>query len=314
MTTILIVDDNPVEQRFVARVLRSSREELEVIYADDGRDAVEALNRQPVDLVLTDLHMPEMNGFELLSFARRKFRDVPVVIMTSRGSEQAAMDALRQGAANYIPKKNLEVELPDLCSRVLELSRQRREEDEAAAWTVQQRIVFELPSRMRAAAQLARYLQTLCTSTSGLDGTTRARMGVAVEEALLNAVVHGNLEIGPDLRESEDDSFSELIGHRENKSPWRDRMVHVVYESSAAEIRFVIRDEGPGFDASDLASVTSNDRLMKAGGRGILLMRCFMDEVTFNQDGTEVTMVLRLGATRGNPAGANDEDESPEPT
>ncbi|QDU39347.1 Luminescence regulatory protein LuxO [Maioricimonas rarisocia] len=309
MTTILIVDDNPVEQRYVARVLRSAIEEFEVIYADDGRDAVVALNRQPVDLVLTDLHMPEMNGLELLSVARRQFRDVPIVIMTSRGSEQAATDALRRGAANYIPKKALEAELPDLCSHVLELSRQRREEEEAAAWTVQQRIVFELPSRMLAAAKLARHLQKMCSSTSRLDGTTRARLGVAVEEALLNAVVHGNLEIGSELREFEDESFAELVGQREKQSPYCERTVRVVYESSESEIRFVIRDQGPGFDVAQLPDAASDENLMKASGRGILLMRCFMDEVSFNGEGTEVTMVLRLGVSPGNSADTADAEE-----
>ena len=60
-----------------------------------------------------------------------------------------------------------------------------------------------------------------------------------------------------------------------------------------AEARFTIRDEGPGFDPAMLSNPTQAENLERCSGRGLLLMRMFMDEVTFNSIGNEVTLVKR---------------------
>jgi anti-sigma regulatory factor (Ser/Thr protein kinase) len=59
--------------------------------------------------------------------------------------------------------------------------------------------------------------------------------------------------------------------------------------------KFVIRDQGPGFDPAQLPDPTDPENLERVSGRGLLLMRTFMDEVTFNKSGNQVTMVKRCG-------------------
>ena len=66
---------------------------------------------------------------------------------------------------------------------------------------------------------------------------------------------------------------------------------HALRPESAAEVRFVIRDEGPGFDQSRLADPTDPENWERVGGRGLLLIRTFMDEVWHNPAGNEITLV-----------------------
>lgn len=87
MTTLLIVDDDPGQLRQLARALSMRRRDLTVLTACDGMEAIEVLEVGPVDVVLTDLQMPEMNGFDLLAWLRKNQPHVPAYSMTAFPSE-----------------------------------------------------------------------------------------------------------------------------------------------------------------------------------------------------------------------------------
>src|SRR5262245_41439339 len=125
MATVLVVDDNPVD-RHLAGALLAKRPELKVVYADNGRQALALLQEHPPDLILTDLHMPEMDGLELVVEVRKDFPLVPVILMTAYGSEEIAIQALQKGAASYVPKRNLAQDLTDTVENVLSLAQASR--------------------------------------------------------------------------------------------------------------------------------------------------------------------------------------------
>jgi anti-sigma regulatory factor (Ser/Thr protein kinase) len=109
----------------------------------------------------------------------------------------------------------------------------------------------------------------------------------------MNAIVHGNLGIGSAMREDDLGGYGELIGTRRGQSPYRERRVHVHASASTAETRYVIRDEGMGFDPRVVADPTDPANMEQASGRGMLLIRTFMDEVSHNAEGNEITLVKR---------------------
>ncbi len=100
--TVLIVDDEPNVRRVLAALL--SRAGFEIVLAADGQRALESLERERVDAVLTDLRMPHMNGLELLEAMRARHRRVPVVLLTAHGSVGSAVEALKCGAFDYLTK------------------------------------------------------------------------------------------------------------------------------------------------------------------------------------------------------------------
>jgi len=116
---------------------------------------------------------------------------------------------------------------------------------------------------------------------------------MALTEALRNAIDHGNLELDSRLREGSDEDYRKLGAERADTAPYDRRRVFVETGVTPERAVYIIRDEGPGFDPSTLPDPRDPENLVRASGRGVMLMRMFMDEVRFNNTGNEVTLELR---------------------
>ncbi len=119
---ILIVDDSPAMRKIARRTLRQAGyESAEVVEADGGGEALAALDRGPVDLIVSDLHMPGMDGLELVSRVRRRQdgRDVPIVVVTTESAEETVRAALARGASGYVVKPFTPEKLEAVLERVL---------------------------------------------------------------------------------------------------------------------------------------------------------------------------------------------------
>jgi len=105
MRSILVVDDSATMRRMIMASLREVPG-LTFDQAASGLEAIERLALAPVDLVLLDLNMPDMHGLEVLRFVRshERFRDLPVVVLTTRGDDESRNEALREGATRYLTK------------------------------------------------------------------------------------------------------------------------------------------------------------------------------------------------------------------
>lgn len=112
MKRIMVVDDELVIREGVKRVLESSGE-LEVETCSSGQLALERLLDEDFDLVITDLKMPGMSGMEVLQTLKTIYPDVPVVMITGYANVGTAVEAMKYGAADYIPKPFKPQELID---------------------------------------------------------------------------------------------------------------------------------------------------------------------------------------------------------
>ena len=102
MTTILIVDDEKSMRDFLKILL--TKEGYEVIVAGDGNQALTALGKNRVDLVISDIRMPGMGGLELLAKVKDEADDIPVIMITAFASPNDAVQAMKSGAYDYISK------------------------------------------------------------------------------------------------------------------------------------------------------------------------------------------------------------------
>jgi len=99
---ILVVEDNLDTQRMVAEFLEMK--EFQIFTADDGLEALEVLSKETVDIVLTDIRMPRMDGFELIRNIKEKYPRLGVIIMTAFTSIYTEGSILETKADDYITK------------------------------------------------------------------------------------------------------------------------------------------------------------------------------------------------------------------
>jgi CheY-like chemotaxis protein len=295
--TVLVVDDAPMDRRLAGRLVEKAFP-VKVSYAADGVEAMEHLSRSLPSVVLTDLQMPNMNGLELVQEIRREYPQVPVILMTGKGSEDIAILALQYGATSYLPKRNLAQNIAGTIQQVLQAAKVDRRHQKLLESLTDVEYRFRLESDASMVPLLVSHLQENLSRMGLCDQTGRIRMGIALEESLLNGIYHGNLELSSSLRESGDGTFERMAQERRHLAPYRERRLHVLARMSGTEAVFVIRDEGPGFDPLKIPDPTDPESLERASGRGLLLIRSFMDTVSHNAAGNEITLVKRVNSER----------------
>ena len=291
-THILVVDDSPVERRRIEHLLQVGIEDIIVTVAANGREALEALTQITPDVIVSDVRMPQMNGLEFIRELRSADQNIPVILMTSFGSEEIAVKALREGASGYVPKRGLETELIKTIHNLIAFSQQRQDQRRVVGSLSSAELHYTLDNDPELIAPLVSHLLNQMISMKLLKSAQVTRVGVAMQEAMKNAMYHGNLEMDTQWRQIVDaKSYDELAEVRRRQWPYADRQVDIKVSLSRHEVRFTIADDGPGFDSTkfDPTAATCLDRI---SGRGLLLIRSFMDRVTHNDRGNEITMVM----------------------
>jgi CheY-like chemotaxis protein/anti-sigma regulatory factor (Ser/Thr protein kinase) len=305
MATVLVVDDSPMDRHLIGNLLQKSR--LEIAFATDGHEALQVMHNAAPDLVVTDLVMPNMDGLELVAAMVTTYPLVPSILITGKGNGRIAVDALNAGASSYVPKSMLQELLLDSVEDLLSVALADQGQVRVMDYPVECRYSIDndatkIPALIN---DLRRFIRraNMCDEAGGI------RACVALEEALNNALYHGNLELDSQLRDGDREVFRALIEERRTAYPYRNRKIHVAVTVHADHAAIVIRDEGSGFDAMNLPDPTEPANLEKLGGRGLLLMRTFMDEVRYNGVGNEVTLIKRKQPT--NPAHDSEVCECP---
>jgi two-component system, chemotaxis family, chemotaxis protein CheY len=122
--TFLIVEDSPTMRQLLAFSLRRLKD-CRIVEAVDGVDALKKLTTERVDLVITDINMPMMDGLKLISLIRGNARtkSVPIIIVTTEGAEEDRKRGLALGANAYVPKPIQPSELLKTVASLLETAR-----------------------------------------------------------------------------------------------------------------------------------------------------------------------------------------------
>ena len=109
--SILVVDDESMMRDLLEKIL--TRDGYRVFTAQDGEVALEVLKKQNISIVISDLKMPRLGGFDLLKIVKKKYPRVGMVMMTSHGDTYTVKDALLLGADEYIvkPFKSFEISM-----------------------------------------------------------------------------------------------------------------------------------------------------------------------------------------------------------
>ncbi len=138
-------------------------------------------------------------------------------------------------------------------------------------------------------AAIARQIELWMEGLHLFDHSVRLQVSVSLREVLSNAVFHGNLELDSSFKDTSG-AWEEMIASRMNVEPYRGRKVQLSVQLDRTGACFSVTDEGPGFDIGQLEQTASEAALDGVHGRGLLLIKTFMDEVTYNNRGNSVTI------------------------
>jgi two-component system, OmpR family, response regulator len=278
MTTALIVEDHPEQAGLVARILRMR--EFEPIVAEDGQTGLRLARKHQPDVLLLDLMLPDINGFDVCRQLRtdRKTMLIPVVMLTALNDMQHRVHGFRVGANAYLTKPYGVGDLFEAISaaRAWRTSMEHR--------LLQGEVSVELNSEITLLKDLNDFLMHVCQTTP-LTNEQIMQIRQAVMEMAHNAIEWGN----------------------QHQS---DRLVKIIYRVHEDHLEIVVRDQGTGFDRSNLPHAAIADdpfthldvreKLgLRAGGFGLLICQGMVDEMSYNDQGNEVTLIKRFGAAEG---------------
>lgn len=270
MSTVLIVDDSPFDRQLASQVLMQN-EELEVEVADGGVAALDRIERGGIDLVVTDLQMPMINGIQLVMNIREDFPEIPVILMTGEGSELIAMEALTHGAVNYVPKRMMNEWLQRTVLEALES--QNAERTHHALMDVASYVEFRLKISSRTLVSAVEKVDEIAAGVWDGSPSEVVRLGIAVKQALEQA-----------LKGKESFDFEFVI--------------------EPSRCRFTLRSSTEGqpiFDPDELPEMGNQDSFESPQTRGFFLMRSHLDEVLIDPSGQEAVLIA-YGATENQPA------------
>ena len=259
---ILVADDEDLVRDLLHRYL--DKLGYEVVLAEDGVQALALYQQQPVDLVLSDVRMPHLDGLKLLVALKDLNPRLPVVLISGHGEVETVVKALKAGADNFLAKP-LRM---DSLARVVEQSL-------SVAWSaphglskgmnVRQTTRISAPSHKEMVREVVQVVAQSAVSTGYAQYDLDNNLKLALVEAVTNAMEHGNR--------------------------WDDKLMVVVQAETTAELLQVsIADQGPGFDVRALPDPTCEDHLVCERGRGVFLMRAIMDQVSYSTSGNCVTL------------------------
>ena len=160
-----------------------------------------------------------------------------------------------------------------------------------------------IPSQTNAIDQTVWYFQRQVAKFCRIVQIPPVNISLCLREALANAIIHGNLEIPPKLKDECWEKFDALIQEREAIPDFARRQVIIRCQMSSIQLKVEVEDEGPGFDTSQMQFPLrrnvvefpgSDLATISAGGRGLLIIASFMDQVCWNDQGNCITMVKNL--------------------
>ncbi|MBI4666071.1 MAG: ATP-binding protein [Nitrospinae bacterium] len=246
------------------------------------------------DIALTRCVATGTKGLKILLDGKLLRPDSIFILMASHVTSEGAIMALRAGAADLLREPFTDTNVLEAVETALIpkrdainarrmfccLKREEREfmfpSDEAAIGPAVDLLVENL------------YRAGVCTQME-----TRL-VAMALTEAIANAVYHGNLTISPHLKiHLSNEEFSKEISRRMACEKTKSRKIHIKYAITPNEARYVISDDGKGFDYKGALAVAAPSDRDRSGGRGLFLLKKIMDEVTYNEKGNEVTLIKR---------------------
>jgi len=290
---ILLVDDEPEILDVIAEFLELKGHAVET--ASNGKSGLDmVLGHNDFDLVFSDIGMPEMDGLALLEKIRSNEIDTPVILISGQGDVSNTIRALQLGALDFIVKPVYLKSVEEALDKIETVMAAERENKAAVELISEQKVVMSFASDLNKIRNVISYFNRYTQDLCGVFDLEANKLAICLQECLTNAIIHGNFKVESRLKEEDWSAFDQLIRERQADAELGGKKVFITLHQTPQALTFEVRDEGEGFDPAILPDPTHPESWLKLSGRGILFIRSYIDEVTWNDVGNSITMVKRL--------------------
>ena len=261
---ILIIDD----EEKIRSVLSKIVDQLDLIplTAQDGLEALNLLQSKKLDLIITDLMMPQMDGLTFIVKSREINPRIPIAVISGYGDVKNATLALTRGAFNFITKPFTIKEVENIIRKGLRLRELSLGTDKLLQ-NVKNRTEITIPSYPHLLPSAIFYIIKECQWRGIDNGNLLNNISVCTDEILTNALVHGN---GGDPKKN----------------------ISITLNFDAEKFTLTVKDEGKGFDVKNFSQQLKENHLDIPSKRGLFIVEYLMDEVSFNAKGNQITITM----------------------
>ncbi len=287
---ILVVDDQPP----IRLSLKQMVEKLgyECILACDGEEALQVIDqRDDLNMLICDMHMQDIDGLEVLQNSKAINPKLPVVLMSDYSKDETIIEALRKGASDYLVKPFEMMQLESVIIQVEELFQNRAQIINNRHLINNLELNFEIPSQDLEVHKVQAILKNTLQIYSQISNKDLLNFTLTVEESMLNAHEHGNLELVSDWKEefigtSGETRFDITKKERLQNPTYAKRVVKIKLCINSRKISISIEDEGQGYPVN----VIGSDATGKPFGMGLMLIKNLSDNIFFNESGSRITI------------------------
>lgn len=288
---VLVVDPSPEIQEKIARCVEGKGGA--VTTAPDPTSAVAAIDRRAPDIVITDLFLPGDAGLALTKAIKSRHELCPVIVMAKDAPEPVVIQALREGAVEYLQKPVSDEGLERALAHAQQLvSGELMDVSEVTRLEYRLTMGPDLDCLPRVIAWLMK------VSVLSFPEAQQLQIRGALQELLFNAIEHGSLDLSSDDKRKalDEGRYDAILEERRNDPRYRDRriIISVIRDRDKDCIAYRITDEGQGFDWRRRVYQSQDTSGKDASGRGIFLVQAFFPTLSYNDLGNEVTLTVPL--------------------
>lgn len=264
--TILIIDDEEEIRSSLSKIVEQL--DLVPLTAQDGLEALNVLRSKKIDLIITDLMMPKMDGLKFIVKSKEINPSLPIAVISGYGDAKNATFALTRGAFNFITKPFTIKEVENVIRKGLRL-RELSLGTTKLLQNMRNQTEIVIPSYPHLLPSVTFYTIREC-QWRGIDNeNVLSNISVCTDEILTNALIHGNA-----------------------KNP--KKKISATLNFDAKKFTLTVKDEGKGFDVKKFSRQLKGNQIDIPTKRGLFIVKYLMDEVSFNDKGNEITATMYL--------------------
>ncbi len=296
---ILLLEDQASIRSTITQWLAES--DYNVYALEDGDEGLEIIqSNRNIEFVLSNVMMQNMDGLDMLKKCREISPDLPVVLMSDDTREENIIEALRQGACDYLIKPFEKNQLLGVIRRADDLASAKNKITNPRNFVSSSNIHFTIKSSDLSLEKLQEFFRETLLKYTKSANKDLLNIAMALEEAVLNGHEHGNLELESEWKNIYPTGHSVTLFEKRKEERLREpefarRQIYIHLNINPSKLEVSVEDEGQGYVTGSIATQASGNPY----GMGLMIINNLMDEIRFNDKGNCITLVKNLNGKNG---------------